>query len=105
MKTKKQLATEKMMATTKENQKKIIEIGGYEIWSDPLQYITIKNGKNLYFSTFKNALIDIHNEVLRSKLHNVSDLAHAINLINDIDKSFPEALSPRLAGLQGTNIQ
>ena len=88
----KQEHKEKIRKTKQENRKKILEICGYEIWRDPFNYTTIKDGKNLYFSTFKNALIDIRYNLIRNKLENSKTLETAINRILEVDEIFLKAL-------------
>ena len=90
---------EKGRATKLANEKKIMDLCGYEIWRDPLNYVTIKDKKYLYFSTLQNVLIDIRNELIRNKLAGVENLEKAISAINASDSRFLEAISVSLAGL------
>jgi len=92
----------KSRATKLANEKKIMTICGYEIWRDPLNYTTIKNGKNLYFTSLRNALIDIRDELIRNKLAGVETLEKAIYEINRSDERFIDALFTALAGVGRT---
>src|ERR1035437_9455246 len=90
---------DKMKKTQEDNRKKIMDLCGYEIWREPLNYITIKNNKNLYFSTFKNALIDLRNEVIRTDLAGAKILDNAIKVITAADELFMKALAQALEGV------
>lgn len=93
-------ATQKGKETKIANTKKILDVCGYEIWRDPNNFTTVKDGKNLYFSTFKNALVDIRQELIRNKLAGSDSLTEAINRIMWVDSRFMEGLSKGLEGLQ-----
>jgi len=97
-----QATKDKIKKTKSDNQKKIMDLCGYEIWTDPLNYTTVKNGKNLYFTTFKNVLIDIRNEIIRTDLNGAKVLDNAIKVITAVDESFMKALVEALDGLGRT---
>ena len=85
--------------TRAENLKLIMKLYGYEIWRDPLNYCTLKDNKYLYFSTFKKALIDIRDEIVRKKLGGTDTCDNAIKAIKLADEQFIKALSSCLAEL------
>lgn len=85
--------------TKKDNKKKILEIYGYEIWRDPLNYTVVRNKRNTYFTTFKNALSEIRNELIRNKIAGSENLEDAIERINAIDSEFLSTLSSLLVGV------
>ena len=95
-----QATKDKIRKTSEDNEKKIMDLCGYEIWRDPLNYTTVKNGKNLYFTTFKNALIDIRNEVIRTDIAGAKMLDNAIKVINEVDEAFMKALVEALEKLR-----
>jgi hypothetical protein len=99
MKTQAQINAAKGRITKAENEKKILSVCGYEIWRDPLNYTTVKNGKNLYFSTFKLALTNIRNEIVKDKLADSENLNTVIERIEAVDKRFIDALSRAVAAL------
>ena len=90
---------QKAQATRKANEKKIMDVCGYEIWRDPLNYTTVKKGDNRYFSSLRTALIDIRDELIRNKLAGAETLENAIYEINRSDERFIDALSTALAEL------
>ena len=96
---KKKIANEKRKITKANNEKKIIQLFGYEIWRDPLNYTVIKNGNNSYFSTYQNALKEIRDELIRNKLAGSETLEHSIKTIQKIDKDFLNALPKAVANL------
>ena len=95
----KQSIKDKIKKTKEEGRKKIMDLCGYEIWRDPLNYTTFKDNNTLYFSTFKNALQDIRNEIIRKDLKGAKTLDNAIMVINDSDIAFTKALVEALDGL------
>jgi hypothetical protein len=102
MKTIKKEQLKKMQeARIEANAKKILDVCGYEIWKDSLNYTTVdKKGKNHYFPTLLNALLDIKDELRRKKLTYSDSLELAIIKIKNADTELSEAVSRVVALLE-----
>lgn len=93
----KQETKDKIKAKYLENNKKILDILGYEIWRDPLNYTVVKDKQNSYFSTLKNALVGIRDELIRNELSGSEHVKTAIDRIEKVDTDFIKALVECLA--------
>lgn len=98
----KQTTKDKIKESKENNEKKIINLCGYEIWRDPLNFTTIKDGKNRYHSTFLNALLDIRKQMVRNDLAPSETLEIAINRIIKVDETLIRTLSTCLGKLGDT---
>lgn len=82
--------------------KKVLEIQGYSVWVDEMNYMVKNNRKTSYFSTLEKALMEIRDQLVRNKLKGSQSLDEAINRVNTSDKDFLNELIQRLTRLECT---